>query len=425
MNKKMIYAAILLSLIVQLIGCEKKEQETVKRIVIESDVRETELNLENINYKGTGEIVNFKLDKGEYFYPSFYHEGEIYGYISKGIGQRAKGGIHNSTAEPTREYLYKVGKNNTLIETSKEAIGSAGGHEKLLGFAYEKGDKAFSIDYRKEDKPREIPELTTIIKELKGESEKIYSMSECGDYVIIRESESYYAKGKIYFYDMKNKKLYEKKDEGDKSVKDFFYVDSLKSIISIDKNLKIYKLKFEDKYCHLEEYFNLSGKRYTDNVKAIMINSDEMIIFEEKNITDLKSWYNELISISKFNFKTNQYNILFEAPREVSMSIRAIKNNILIIEELKENDRDVIPIKRYLKKIEDNDLITLFEQKVEDDNWNTLLGDILEDRKIDHTCEWILISEDEKEMLFTKQSIILEKDMEKTKDIIYKKYKVR
>lgn len=425
MNKKIIYVVIILSLATQLIGCEKKEQESVKRIVLESDVRKTELNLKNINYKGSGEIVNFKLDKGEYFYPAFYYEGEIYGYISKGIGQRAKGGIHHSTAEPTREHLYKVGKDNTLIETSKEAIGSAGVHEKLLSFAYGKGDLVFSIDYREEDKPREIPELTAIIKELKGESEKIYSMSECGDYVIIRESESYYAKEKIYFYDMKNKKLYEKKDEEDKPIRDFFYVDSLKSIISIDKNLKIHKLKFEDKYCHLEEYFNLNGKRDTDNVQAIMINSDEMVIFEEKNITDSKNWYYELISISKFNFKTNQYNILFEAPKEVSMNIRDIKNNILIIEELEEKDRDVVPIKRYLKKIEGNDLITLFEQKVEDDNWNTLLGDILEDKNIDCIWEWILISEDEKEMLLTKQSVTLEKGMEKTKDIIYKKYKIR
>lgn len=425
MNKKIIYVVMILSLTTQLISCENKDQENIKRIVLESDVREIESNLENINYKGSGEIVNFKLDKGEYFYPSFYYEGEIYGYISRGIGQRAKGGIHHSTTEPTREYLYKVDKDNTLIETSKEAVGSSGGHEKLLGFRYGKEDRVFSVDYRKEDKPREIPELTAIIKELKGESEKIYSMSECGDYVIIRESESYYAKEKIYFYDMKNKKLYEKKDEEDKPIRDFFYVDSLKSIIGIDKNFKIYKLKFEDKYCYLEEYFDLNGKRYIDNVQALMINSDEIVIFEEKYIRDLKSWYNELISISKFNFKTNQYNILFEAPKEVSMNIRGIKNNILIIEELEEKDRYVVPIKRYLKKIEENDLITLFEQKVENDNWDTLLGDILEDRKIDYTCEWILISEDEKEMLLTKQSVALEKDIEKTKDIIHKKYKIQ
>lgn len=426
MNKKIIYVVMILSLTIQLIGCEKKEQENIKRIVLESDVRKPELNLENINYKGSGEIVNFKLDKGDYFYPAFYHEGEMYGYISKGIGKVTKGGVHHPSAEPTREHLYKVGKDNTLIETSKETIDWKMGCEKLLSFAYGKGDLVFSIDYTKEDKPREIPELTAVIKELRGKSENVYSMSECGDYVIIRESEPYDGWAKIYFYDMNNKKIYEKKDEEDVKFDDFYYVDSLKSVMCIDKDLKLYSLKFEENRYYLEEYLDLNAKGYIGNANAVMINGDEMLIFEEEQIKDVKLWRNKLISISKFNFKTNQHNVLFEAPKEVIMDIRAIKNNILIMEELKEKDGDMVPIKRYFKKVDGNNLITLSEQNVEDDNWDAIFQD--EFRKREETNRisyWILISEDEREMIFTRRLTSLKNGVETTKDIIHKKYKIR
>jgi hypothetical protein len=384
------------------------------------------LNLENINYKGSGEIVNFKLDNGDYFYPAFYHEGEMYGYISKGIGKVTKGGVHHPSVEPTREHLYKVGKDNTLIETSKETIDWKMGCEKLLSFAYRKGDLVFSIDYTKEDKPREIPELTAAIKELKGKSENVYSISECGSYVIIGESEPYDGWAKIYFYDMNNKKIYEEKDEEDVRFNNFYYVDSLKSVMCIGKDSKLYNLKFEENHYYLEEYLNLNDKGYIDNVNAVMINGDEMLIFEEKHITDVDYGGNKLISISKFNFKTNQHNVLFEAPKEVIMRIRAIKNNILIMEELKEKDGTMVPIKRYFKKVDGNSLIALSEQNAEDDNWDAIFQDELNKREeTKRAFEWILISEDEREMIFTRRLTSLKNGVETTKDIIHKKYKIR
>lgn len=426
MNKKIIYVAVILSLTTQLIGCEKKNGEMVKKIVLESDVREPNLDLKSVDSKEVGETINLQLNEGEYFYPAFYHEGELYGYISKGIGKVTKGGIYHPTAEPTREYLYKVGKDNTLIETSKETIDWKIGGEKLLGFAYGKGDRVFGIDYTKEDKPREIHELTAVIKELKGKSENVYSMSECGSYVIIRESEPYDAREKIYFYDMNNKKLYEKKDEEDVEFNNFHYVESLKSVVCIDENLKLYNLKFEQNYYYLEEYLNLNDKGYMDNVYAVMINNDEMLIFEEKNIKDVDYWLNKIISISKFNFKTNQYNVLFETPREVVMNIRNIKNNILIMEELKEKDGIMVPIKRYFKKVEGNNLITLSEQKVKDDNWDVIFEDELDNSEEKSSIlEWILISEDEREMIFTRRLTNLKDGVETTKDIIHKKYKIQ
>lgn len=108
------------------------------------------------------------------------------------------------------------------------------------------------------------------------------------------------------------------------------------------------------------------------------------------------------------------------------MNIREIKNNILIMEELKEKDGDMVPIKRYFKKVDGNNLINLSEQNVEDDNWDAIFQD--EFNKIEERnriLEWILISEDEREMIFTMRLTNLKNGVETTKDIIHKKYKIR
>ena len=54
-----------------------------------------------------------------------------------------KGGIYHQQQNLQREHLYKVGKDNTLIETSKEAVDCMRDAKKLLGFAY--GKRGFVI----------------------------------------------------------------------------------------------------------------------------------------------------------------------------------------------------------------------------------------------------------------------------------------
>ena len=60
MNKKIIYVVILLSLTTQLIGCKQRGEETVKRIVLETDVRNQKLGEKNNNPKVT---VDGRKDK--------------------------------------------------------------------------------------------------------------------------------------------------------------------------------------------------------------------------------------------------------------------------------------------------------------------------------------------------------------------------
>ena len=69
-----------------------------------------------------------------------------------------------------KDYLYKVDEKNNLIKNFKRSFDRVG-RSKMVGFKLLEDDKVFSIDYKKEDKIKEIPELTKIINELKERSE--------------------------------------------------------------------------------------------------------------------------------------------------------------------------------------------------------------------------------------------------------------
>jgi hypothetical protein len=190
MYKKIIYV-ILLSLTVQLTGCGKEIQKDVQRIVLEKDVREQNLKLKDSDPKITVEKVNLQLDEGEHFFPIFYYQDEIYGYVVRDKGMLSSTLKDDYPIEGhLKQYLYKVDKNNCLIKTSKEAFNHSLSH-KLTSFKLGEQDKVFSVDYKKEDKPKEIIELTSVIEELKKHSYNssyyIRNISENDNYVIINE----------------------------------------------------------------------------------------------------------------------------------------------------------------------------------------------------------------------------------------------
>lgn len=436
MNKKIVYIVILLSLAVHLIGCGGKSEESVKRIVLESDVRDKKLGEKNNNSKVTVEKINLKLDEGDYFEPAFYHEGEVYGSIDKGYG--IVSGLDKATATHPisgymKEYLYKVDENNSLIKTSKEVFDRVWG-AKVLGFKMNEDDKVFSIDYKKEDKIKEIPELTKVINELKkrsGYDDSLYFVRpnlENENYVVIYVGMAS-NKRKMYLYDMKSKKLYDihDKEHGESGYfKTFNYVESLQSLVWINKDLKIYKLKLQQENAFLEQYINLdkyigsNQKDKIDNVRKVMINSDEMLLFQDKYVSELGYYMHhplyKTISISKFNFKTNQYRVLFEVPDDINMYANYIGNNMLTLEEFKQNDKNVesiIPINRYIKEIRNDELNIIYKEKTEDE------GETMYPH-VDAT-----ISDDGREIFLTRHLCKLQDGVETTKDAIYKKYTIR
>ncbi|MBU5438030.1 hypothetical protein KQI42_08430 [Tissierella sp. MSJ-40] len=286
MYKKLVYMVILLSLTVQLTGCGKERQKDVQKIVLEKDVRERNLKLKDSDPKITVEKVNLQLDEGDYFYPAFYREGEVYGYVEKGSGIITNVPTDSHPiAGHIKQYLYKIDKSNHLIKTSKEAF-TYSRKAKVLDFKYGEQDKVFSVDYKKEDKPREIIELTDIIEELKKPSYSsnyyIRDIPENENYIVIDEMAL--SKRKKYLYDIKRKKLYETKGESDGW---FYYVDTLKSLVYMDRDLKFYKVKLKGKYFYLEEYIDLKKKDKIDKVWGRMINSDEILILQERCANEL------------------------------------------------------------------------------------------------------------------------------------------
>ena len=412
MYKKITYIVIFLSLTVQLTGCGKERQKDVQRIVLEKDVREQNLKLKDIDPKITVEKVNLQLDDGEHFFPIFYYQDEVHGYVV------SDNGMLSSTLKDDypiggyiKQYLYKIDKNNRLIKTSKEAFNHSLSH-KLTSFKLGEQDKVFSVDYKREDKPKEIIELTGTIEELKKQSHNsnyyIGNISENDNYVIINEVTS--DKRKEYLYDIKSKRLYEMKDEIDGW---FHYVDALKSLVYMDRDLKFYKVKLKGKYFYLDEYIDLKKKDGMDKARrGEMINSDEILLFQERLVSNGGHRFYKTTSVSKFNFKTNQYNVLFEAPEEVNIYAEYIGNNVLVLEEFEEKVNSIIPIKRYFKEIEGNELNSLFEEGIE--NEGKIVYPHIE-----------IISEDGREIFLVRNLSELESDGQKTKGYIYKRYKIQ
>jgi len=434
MNKKIIYVVILLSLTTQLISCKQREEETVKRIVIESDVRDQKLGEKNKNPKVTVEKINLKLDEGDYFEPAFYHEGEVYGAIDKGrgtISRSDKATAAHPIAGYMKEYLYKVDDDNNLIETSKEAFNFIG-RAKMLGFKLFENDKVFSIDYKKEDKIKEIPELTKIINELKERSGydsacHIRLNSDNENYVEIYITTAS-NKEKLYLYDMKSKKLHDVHDkeyEKNGCLNTLHYVDSLQSLVWINKDLKVYKLKLEkenaffESYINLDKYIGSNEKGKIDNVRGVMINSNEMLIFQDQYLSEVGPYlYHPIyktISISKFNFKTNQYRVLFEVPNDINMYGQYIGNNMLNLEEFKQNEKtmeSIIPINRYIKEIRNDELNVIYKEKTENEG------------ETSYPYVYITANEDGTELFLARHLTKFEDDTVITKDIVYQKYKI-
>lgn len=428
MRKRIIYIVILLSLIIQLLGCGNKDKERLQRIVPEEDVKKQNLELKNKDSKVTVERLNLELDEGDYFNPSFYYQGEAYGYVGKGFG------IIKETKEITKthpiknslkQYLYKIDKDNNLVETPKEAFNLLVG-ARVIDYKMFEQDKVYGVDYEKEDKSIEIPELTEVIADLKrsrgndNDNYYYYHITTSGkeNYVVINEfnlAGEISEQSKTYLYDLENKKLYEGKNKGEGWI---YYVESLKSFMWMDEDSKLYKIALKGEYFHLDKYIDLDEENEVDWMNATMINNDEMLLFKSKYFSTAEDefhpkTYYRTTSIGKFNFKTNQYKVLFKAPRKVNIYAKYIENNILVLEEFREQNGFIKPIKRYLKEIDDDGLKALFEEEIEDEGETR--NPYLE----------VVTSEDGKEILLTREITNMEDGVETTKEHIYKRYTIQ
>lgn len=293
MKKTIILTVFIFSLIF-LISCEKQDY---KRIVVEENIgleRET-----NVGPSIFGQ-VHLDLDITECFYPTFYYEGEIYGYLKKNHGNDFI----------ARKYLYKLDLNNKLTETPKIFIDFKPGLNKV-GLME---NKAYMIDYNIRSKPTPIHELSRIINELR-ESEKenqydISYVSGSNRYIVVNEISSSGEIRNVYLYDLVEQRFYKNKTH---RYGDICYVFELRSLIWIDqKDFKIYKLQVEDDYYTLEEYIDLGIDEDISRVRGVMKNGYELMLFHDVRLGNKENWnLMRTSAVTSYNFARKQHVNLF------------------------------------------------------------------------------------------------------------------
>lgn len=402
----------------------------LEKVILEENVQSALVREEQVKIKS--QQLDLKLPEGEYFSPAFYLNEEIYGTVDMGINtiqtieQFPVGGV-------LKEKLYKLGSSNNLMETSKKVFSHVY-YPKMI--AYEENSrsdietgKLLTIDYSKNDEPKEMKALDSYLRsqDALGNNTFIYekAVNESESYLIIRTI----IPGKgwtLYFYDQQKNKLY-KRTGNVLNQECIIYIDALKSFLWIDQDMKCYKVVFnEDEYDYVEymdlkPFLNDSSEKNTNERKAFIEISSEEILIETKVLLRNDGYFNfhpiyETKSLSIFNFKTNQFQELFSAGEEQHMNISYAANSeslggkLLIIDEFQYDNGYISPKERYLKTIVDGELSTLFRE------------DISGEGKTLSPFVRAVVSDNGKEMFLVKDITDIADNVEKTMNVIYKKY---
>lgn len=315
MIKKTIYIILIFSLIFQL-GCGKQDY---KRITIEEDVG---LERETLIEKSISGQIYLEIDSKDYFYPSFYHGGYIYGHIKR----------TNGNDPYDRKYLYKIDLNNKLTETIKENINSLQGPNPVDFI----DDQVYAIDYTRRNNLKQIPELSNILNIHRENKEdyqyEISYASGSDNYLVIHELSKKSKLMNIYLYDIELEEFYIK--EHDNRHGDICYVEYLKSLIWIDqKDFKIYKVLLKDGFYTLEEYIDLGVDKDINRVRGIMKNNFEIILLHDSRLSNNDEWnLMETCAITSYHFRTDKHVHLFKKPIDENLYIEYLGQNIFIVE---------------------------------------------------------------------------------------------
>ncbi len=427
--KKRIMVIILLSLIALSTSCNYRKEGDIKKVVLQKDISRDLIKEDEI--KIVMEEIDLELGEGEYFEPSFYYDGDIYGYIHNGFGiiDSVQPTDQFPIAGQLKEHLYRLQQDNTLKETTKKVFKFNIHGPKTIGYeSYKDEPKLLAIDYLKQDEPLEMKDLDNVLSILEKNDNTFIRetvIDEDTTYLTIMAHVPYEGYN-LYFYDIQKKQLYTGKGNifcGEEAE----YIQALKSFIWLDDDLKSYKVVFKgDKYDFIE-YIDLN--KYTDNLKEIdskaivdffSINDEEALIkisepFRLGGYFDYHPIY-QTKAISTFNFKTNQFQELFVAKEGQSVyanyvgTIESIGRDLLIIDEFQESDGHVVPKKRIFKIIVEGQLNTIYEENIEHEG-NTLSAGVS-----------TLLSKDGKEIFLKKNISTMEDEVETSKHATYKKY---
>ncbi|MDR7857734.1 hypothetical protein [Tissierella sp.] len=333
-----------------LLSCEKQDY---KRIIVEDNIGvESKSPLEASSF---GQIY-LEVDSSDYFYPSFYHKGEIYGYLKK----------RNGNDPNSRKYLYKLDINNRLTETLKENMNFKLGSK---NFVFLK-EQVYFIDYTKRSRATPIPELSKIISELRQKRKesqyKIAYASGSDIYLIIYEISLDGKITDVFLYDLELKNLY--RDINNSGYGDICYVHELNSLIWIDQmDFKMYKVQLENNYYTLKEYIDLGVNEDIDKVRGIMKNGYELILLHDVILGNKDDWnLKETSAITSFNFKTNQYDHLFSKPLDKNLYMEYLGQGIFIAESFDIFGEYIEITERSIYYQNYNELIQVYNESFQD-----------------------------------------------------------
>ncbi|MHC1749306.1 MAG: hypothetical protein AB9856_13630 [Cellulosilyticaceae bacterium] len=424
MRQKIIGASLLLiGVSISIVGCGLVIPKRESKIVLEEDVRDQLSKTKQSSVEV--QVLDLKLKEKEFFTPSFYYQGQIYGSIDKGSGEIELEGPTNEypVGGYMKEYLYTIAEDGVMTKSNKKIIINPS-DIKIIGKEFwGKSSPIYRVDYAKEDEPHKDENLIRIVKSVGlpdniGVSE--HYIDDKTNYVIITNY-SLLPKGyKVYFYDLNKKKLYKNKENG---IKDspVTYIPKLKSFVHLDDNLKLYKAIFKEDTYEFEEYIDFNQfihqEEKIDYINIYLINDSQIVIMEEKEIEEINQDNYETKRVSLFDFKTNEFKKIFEAGSNQHISIGfedevvGQEGIIFFIDEFKIKDGYIHPLKRTFKSFEKNELVTLYDEDIQEEGPTVTTGVY---------CK----SNDKSGEIFIIRDInTMENNVETTKRRIYKRYK--
>lgn len=322
MIKRIVYLILAICIIV-LSGCEK---QNYKRIIAEEGVewgRETLIF--NDSYP---EEIYLELDDNDIFYPSFFHNGYIYGHIRK---LRENEGIE-------KKYLYRIDVNNKISETVKENFNNLSG-SKAIGFV---DNQIYTVNYNRGNRLYPMTLLSSLLvnnRNYKEENQyEMYYVPGNDNYIVIYEFKPNRKLSNIYIFDMVLGKFYEKL--ADKKHGEIAYLRDLNSLIWIDQeDFKLYKIRFINGYYTLDEYMDLELDEAVDRTRVYINNGYELILLCDSKIVDNTEWdLMETIEVRTYRFRANQNLTLFKKSTTNNLYFEYLGDNIFLSEAFELKD---------------------------------------------------------------------------------------
>ena len=422
--------AVLISFIIgiNLLGCNIKSEE--KKIVLEENVIQEEVEGRKgkvIEANGKVETIDLGL-YGEQFFPMYYKNGEIYGYILKESSEKSKSQDYPLEGD-AKEYFYRLGYDNFLRDSNKEAvtIRSIPGetefiHAKGYNPHYPTKITYSMVNYLKEDSVRELPQIKDAIEKIEKEYEYPPHYAWVGyineKFVCITissvEAESSF---NTFIYDIDEDVIYTN-DDGSLKYGEFIYIKSMDTIMYVDKNLNSYKVKLEEGTYSLSIHTNLGKTSEKERFNMQVINDEEILITKWQAVIGGKGGYEitpveEASGINKYNFNTNKLSTLFEKQENVTVDMHYAGKDVIMLEEFELLEKTVSRQKRYFYKIKDDTMSLILEDDIQDE------GETVQ------PCTTVVANEGGREIFIASNvnKRILKNGTE-TIDVIYKRYRL-